>query len=579
MSSRTVYTMLEEAAAQLGHAAALHQPRTEQGKRSYRQYTWDEFRDAAREVAAALISLGIRKGDVVAIASETRAELYIADFGIMACGAVSAALYTSYAAADLVRTLRACGARAVFAEDPKTLKRLESAAAAPLEVRWILLTGRAEGAATLDDLRQAGREAMARDPELWPRISRDVRPEDPAILYLTSGATGEPKMALVAHGALVANADIGPEVLNAGPHDSTLAFLPSAHITQRVVMELLAIRCGVSVWFSESLLRLPQELTAIEPTIFVAPPRLWERIYKTTRTEIGKRPALARNVFYAAIGIGLRVSELRLEGRPVPRWMENARKLADRLVYRKLRERFGRRLRYAASGAAPLGADLARFYLAIGLPLHEGYGLTEGGIVVLNPMDRQKPGSIGKPLPGVEVKLAPDGELLVRCAYGFLGYFQDPQATAATLRDGWLHTGDLCEMDLDGYLYITGRKKDLVVTSSGRKIYPAHIEDLFKTEPLISHVLLVGDRLPYPAALITVNPAAGSPADPKVVEEVRRAVARVNARLPEFERIHKHRILDRDFTIEDGELTPTLKPRRAAILANHHTVIEELYGP
>jgi long-chain acyl-CoA synthetase len=579
MSSRTAYAMLEETAARLGGAAALHQPYAGDGKRGYRRFAWSEFRDAAREVAVALVSLGIRKGDVVAIASETRAELYIADFGIMACGAVSAALYTSYPAADLVRTLRACRARAVFAEDPKMLQRLEGAAAAPLDVRWILLTGRAEEGIALDDLRQAGREAMARDPELWPRISRDVRPEDPAILYLTSGATGEPKMALVAHRALVANADIGPEVLNAGPQDSTLAFLPSAHITQRVVIELIAVRCGVPVWFSESLLRLPQELMAVEPTLFVAPPRLWERIYKTVRAEIGKRPAPVRAVFYAALGVGLRVAELRQQGRPVPVWMEQARKLADRLVYRKLRERFGRRLRFAASGAAPLGAGLARFYLAIGVPLHEGYGLTEGGIVVLNPMGRQKPGSIGRPLPGVEVRLAPDGELLVRCPFFFLGYFQDPQATAAALRGGWLHTGDLCEIDEEGYLFLTGRKKELVVTSSGRKIYPAHIEDLFKTEPVVSHVLLVGDRLPYPAALITVNPAAGSPADPKTAEEVRRAVARVNARLPEFERIHKYRILDRDFTIEDGELTSTLKLRRERILENHRAVIEELYGP
>jgi long-chain acyl-CoA synthetase len=248
-------------------------------------------------------------------------------------------------------------------------------------------------------------------------------------------------------------------------------------------------------------------------------------------------------------------------------------------VYRKLRQRFGRRLRFAASGAAPLGADLARFYLAIGLPLHEGYGLTEGGIVVLNPMDRQKPGSIGKPLPGVEVKLASDGELLVRCPFVFQGYFQDPQATAIALRDGWLRTGDLCEIDQDGYLFITGRKKELVVTSSGRKIYPAHIENLFKTEPMISHVFLVGDRLPHPAALITVNAASGGPTDTTVVEEVRRAVARVNARLPEFERIHKYRILDRDFTIEDGELTPTLKLRRDRILERHRALIEELYGP
>jgi long-chain acyl-CoA synthetase len=563
---RTVYAMLEETAAQLGGVAALHQP--SDGR--YRQYTWSDFRDAAREIAVALVSLGIRKGEVVAISSETRAELYLADFGIMACGAVSAALYTSYPAADLVHTLRACGARAVFAEDPAMLKRLQAAADPPLEVRWILLTA-------LDELRKTGRDALARDPELWRRVSEGVSPGDPAILYLTSGATGEPKMALIAHRALVANADIGPEVLHAGPHDSTIAFLPSAHIIQRLVMELLMVRCGVPVWFSESLIRLPQELRSIEPTLFVAPPRLWERIYKTACTEIGKRSAVTRKVFYAALGVGLRVAELRLEGKPVPGWMENARRLADRVVFRKLRERFGRRLRFAASGAAPLGADLARFYMAIGLPLHEGFGLTEGGIVILNPIGRQKPGSIGQPLPGVEVKLAEDGELLVRSAYGFLGYFQDPAATASVMEGEWLHTGDISRQDEEGYFYITGRKREVVITSAGRKIYPALVENLFKTEPVISHVFLCGDSLPYPVALLTVNPAAGLPSDPSVIEEVRRAVSRVNRRLAEFDRIHRFRILDREFTIEDGELTATMKLRRARIFENHRALIAELF--
>jgi long-chain acyl-CoA synthetase len=402
-------------------------------------------------------------------------------------------------------------------------------------------------------------------------------------------------MALVSHGALVANADLGPEVLGLGPDDSTIAFLPSAHIIQRLVMELLAIRCGTPVWFSESLLRLPQELTSIEPTFFVAPPRLWERVYKTVRTEVGKKPAVVRNMVYAALGIGIRAAELRLAGKPVPRWMESACKLADRVVYRKLRERFGRNLRFAASGAAALGADLARFYMAIGLPLHEGFGLTEGGIVILNPRGRQKPGSIGKALPGVEARLAEDGELLLKSPYGFLGYFRDPAATASVMEGEWLHTGDICRLDDEGYFYITDRKKDVVVTSAGRKIYPALVESLFKTETVVNQVFLLGDNLPYPVALLTINPAGAlalkgmeeykdrSYADltraQAVVEEVERALSRVNRRLAEFDRIHRFRILDREFTIEEGELTATMKLRRARILENHRALIEELYRP
>ena len=594
MEQRTVFGMLEATAARYGGSVGLHQPCDGEGGGRYRRYTWAEFRDASREIAAALATLGIRKGDVAAIASETRAELYLADFGIMALGTVAAALYTAYHAGDLVRTLRLCGAKLVFAEDPKMLKRLQAAADSPLAVHWVLLAGREQGVMSLDELRQLGRDAMERDPDLWPRLRQDVRSEDPAILYLTSGATGEPKMALLSHGALVANASIGPEVLGATPRDSTIAFLPSAHIIQRLVMELLMVYCGVPVWFSVSLLRLPQELVSIEPTLFVGPPRLWERIYKTVTTEIGKRPAPVRKLAQAALGLGLRITDLELAGRPVPLRMKIARGVADRMVYRKIRQRFGRRLRFAASGAAPLGADLARFYMAIGLPLHEGFGLTEGGIVILNPTGRQKPGSIGKPLPGVEVRLAEDGELEIKCAYMFMRYFEDPEATASVMDGEWLRTGDICEQDDEGYLFITGRKKEVVVTSAGRKIYPALVENLFKTEPLINHVLLLGDKLPYPVALVTVNTAAAlalkgmegykdrPPSEvvkaPLVGEEVERAVSRVNRRLAEFDRIHRFRILERDFTIEDGELTATLKLRRARILANHSALIDELYS-
>ena len=591
MNPRTVFGILDQTAARYGENAALHQPSGGQ----YRRWTWNEFRDVSRDIAAGLASLGIRKGEVVAIASETRAELYLADFGIMAMGAVAAALYTAYHPSDLVRTLRACGARLVFAEDTKMMQRLQAATDLPLGVQWVLFEGSAPGVMTFEDLRQAGRGAMGRDSDLWPRLRQDVRPEDAAILYLTSGATGEPKMALLSHGALVSNASIGPEVLHAGPEDSTIAYLPSAHIIQRLVMELLMVYCGVPVWFSVSLLRLSHELTAIEPTLFVAPPRLWERVYKTIMTEIGKRPAPLRKTAQAAIDLGLRVADLRIAGRPLPLWMKLALPLADRAVFSKIRGRFGRRLRFAASGAAPLGADLARFYMAIGLPLHEGFGLTEGGIVILNPEGRQKPGSIGKVLPGVEVRLSEDGELQLKSSYAFMGYFDDPEATASVWEGDWLRTGDICEQDSEGYFFITGRKKEIVITSTGRKVYPALVENLFKTEPLINHVLVIGDNLPFPVALVTINTAAAlalkgmdgykdrPPSEiaraAPVEQAVDRTFSRVNRRLAEFERIHRFRILDRDFTIEDGELTATMKPRRTRILANHRDVVESLFRP
>jgi long-chain acyl-CoA synthetase len=244
----------------------------------------------------------------------------------------------------------------------------------------------------------------------------------------------------------------------------------------------------------------------------------------------------------------------------------------DRVVFRKIRQRLGGRIRIAASGAAPLGKDLAEFYAAIGMPLIEGYGLTEGGVVALNPLDRPKSGSIGKLLPNFEARIEDDGELLLRGPCIFSGYYKDPEATAAVLRDGWLATGDIAEVDSEGYWYITGRKKDLIVSSNGKKIYPSRIEVLFKREPAINQVLLIGDRMPYVTALFTVN---GNPGETRAAVE--KAVKDVNKQLASFEQIRKFKILERDFSIEAGEVTPTMKIRRNRVLENHRAAVSEMY--
>jgi long-chain acyl-CoA synthetase len=526
----------------------------------------------------------------VALNSETRLEFYLADLGIMANGSVAAALYPSYPPKDLVRTIESAGACAAFIENPAMLEALRQA---PVR-QWILLTGRAAGALALEDLRQMGREALHRDPALMERLCSELDPSDPAVLYLTSGATGEPKMALVTHQAIVSNIDMGPAVLPLGPEDCTVAFLPSAHIAQRVVMEFLPIRCGMPVTFSESLLKLPQEIRKVRPTILLAPPRMWERIYCTICTELRKRPAPARKLFYGALALALAAARYRRVGQPVPARIRAPLKFADRLLFRKIRERFGGRLRSPCSGAAPLGKDLAEFYEAIGMPLIEGYGLTEGGVAVLNPLNRPKPGSIGKPMPDTDVRFLEDGEMLIKSPCLFSGYLNDPQTTAEVLRDGWLHTGDLGHADSEGYIFITGRKKELIVSSTGKKIYPARVEDLFKMEPLVSQVLLIGDRLPFLTALFTINPTAADALKgmepwkgrtaaeiaqaPPVLAEIRKAVARVNKQLAPFEQVRKYRLLARDFSIENGELTATMKLRRAQALANCKAQIDELYA-
>ena len=589
MTARTLYQVLEETARIHGAAPALHQPKGH-GKDNYLTYSWNEYKQAADEISAGLAVIGIAKGDVVALDSETRLEFYLADLGILANGSIAAALYPSYPPKELIRTIESVNARAVFVEDAKTFETLRSAAVR----HWILLTGEAEGALSLAALRELGRQAIAANPELLAGIRAQFTPADPAILYLTSGATGEPKMALVTHAAIVANLDMGPAVLPLGPEDSTVAFLPSAHIAQRVVIELFPLRWGMPVTFFESLMKLPQDIRKVRPTILLAPPRMWERIYSTICTELRKRPAPARKAFYSALALGLAAARYRRQGKSVPLRIRLPLRLADRLMFRKVRERFGGRIRVAASGAAPLGKDLAEFYEAIGMPLIEGYGLTEGGVVSLNPVDRPKPGSTGKPLPGVEVRISDEGELLIHSPCLFSGYLNDPQTTAEVLRDGCLHTGDLGHIDEEGYIFITGRKKELIVSSTGKKVYPSRVESMFKMEPLINHVLLIGDRLPFVTALFTVNiPAAHtlkgmdewkrcSEAEttqaPPLLAEIQKAVARVNKLLAPFEQIRKYRVLPREFSIEQGELTATMKVRRTRAMENFKEQIDELYA-
>jgi long-chain acyl-CoA synthetase len=570
MNPTTIPELLRSAAEKCSDGLALRQP---SGK-DVHTWTWSQYLQAAEEVAAGLQALGIAKGDHVALCSETRAEFYLADQGILMNGSVAAALYPSYPAAELLKTIQTAEAKALFVEDQKTFAKLKQA---PVK-RIILLTGEAEGAISLKDLRRHG------------RFAAEVTGSDEAILYLTSGATGEPKMVMVTHGAVLANVKMGPAVLPLTKDDITVAFLPSAHIAQRVVVEMLPILSCSAVSFAESLSKLPNELRAVQPTYFLAPPRVWERMYTTIRTEVLKRPAIAQKAFFAALALGLGASKYRRMGKPVPLRIRLPLRAADKLIFSKIRERLGGRIRVAASGAAPLGADLAEFYEAIGLPLIEGYGLTEAGVTALNPLDAPRPGSIGKALPGVTFRIADDGEILIHGPTLSKGYFRDVDATAEVLRGGWIHTGDVGMIDSEGYIYITGRKKELIVASNGKKIFPARVESLFKFEPLISHVVLAGDKLPHLVALFTINSqvaevlpgvsdhTAPPNESPAVIAEVQAIVNRVNKQLAAFEQVKRFRILPRDLSIDFGELTPTMKVRRKQVMENFQAEVDALYN-
>jgi len=592
MPGRTVFNVLEETAARQGDAVALYQPAgASKGERNYKTFTWNGWATASREIGLGLRALGVTHGELVCILSETRAEFYLVDLGIMASGGISAALYTAYPMPDLVKNIRGVAPRFLFLESPKTLQALSAAATAQnlaLPEKLILMTGEAEGTMTLEALQQLGRELLAQNPSAADEMTQAISPDDGAILYLTSGATGEPKMGVVSHAAIIANLDMAPTSFPIGPEDSTVVFLPSAHIAQRIVLELIPMRMGTPIYFAENLTRLAADLKVIRPTMFLAPPRVWERMYATIINELKKRPMIAQKIFHGALGLGLEAARLKQQGKPLPAWMSRALKLAEKLVFSKVKERLGGRLRIAASGAAPLGKDLAEFFSGIQMPLLEGYGLTEAGVITFNPLDGAKPGSIGKVLPGIQLRLAEDGELQVKTPCIFKGYYKDPAATASVIGpDGWFSTGDLAEVDDQGYWYITGRKKELIVSSNGKKIYPARIENLFKMEPLVSQVVLIGDKKPYITALLTINlqqaqTIKGMTGDAVVTAEpVSKAVSdligRVNKQLADFERIRRFKVLERDLSIEQGELTPTMKIRRGRVLENHKELVSQLY--
>ncbi len=579
MSGRTLFSALEEAAARHGERPALYQPVAGSNGEKYTTYTWNQYAQAVKEIACGLRSLGIGHGDVVALQSETRAEFYLADMGVIANGSIAAAMYTSYPQGEAIQKLRNCGAKLVFVENSKMMATLAASAAGEeaLDIQWVLLTGSAEDILNLDDVRAKGREAIAADPQLFARIYVETQPEDIAIIYLTSGSTGEPKMGMVSHKSIVFNLKAAPPVLPLTAEDRTIAFLPSAHITQRLVMQMLPLEYGMSVYFSESLSRLPKEIQELRPTFLVAPPRLWERIYQSIVTEIKKKPPLIQKIFHGGLGLGMRARQLKWEGKIVPPWVSAPLAVVDKLIFSKVRERLGGNLRIAVSGSAPLGKDLAGFYQAIGVNLVEGFGLTEGGVTHLNPLERPKVGSIGKLFPGVEAKLMEDGELALAGDTLFTGYFRDPETTKKVFAGKWLLTGDIASVDEEGYWYITGRKKEILVASNGKKIYPARIESLFKVEPAISQVVLVGDKRPFVTALFTMS-AAADQSGRNAEEIVKAAVREVNRRVESHEQIRKFKVLAREFSVEAGEITPTMKVRKGVILERYAAEVTEMYA-
>jgi long-chain acyl-CoA synthetase len=560
-----------------------------------------EFFEQVRDLSLGLGELGMRPGDRVAVVSESLPEWVAVDLAVLTAGAVTVPVYPTLSAAQVRYILEDSGARLAVVSTTAQVEKLAALREVLPNLTAVVvmdpLTHPPAGVITLDDVvarghaRLTGAWGVGRD---YRETARQIRPDRLATIIYTSGTTGEPKGVMLTHGALVSNVQGAATVLDVGLEDTALSFLPLSHAFERMVA-FVYLYTGVTMMFAESLDTVGRDIGIVRPSVITGVPRLYEKFQARILEKGGSGPAARAALFRWAVDVGTAAVRAQQRGEvPGPvRRLQLA--LAERLVFRKIREGLGGRLRLLVSGSAPLGLEQAIFFTAIGLPISEGYGLTETAPAVsVNPAHDRRIGTVGPPLPDVEVRVAPDGEILVRGPNVMTGYYNKPEATAEVLRDGWLHTGDVGTLE-DGYLRITDRKKDLIVTSGGKKVAPQPIEAALKRAPLVGEAVLVGDGRRFVAALLVPDfpslerelAAEGVPppadraalvADPAVVARYARIVEALNAELAQFEKIKKFVLLPREFTIDSGELTPTLKVRRRVIEERERERIERLYA-
>jgi long-chain acyl-CoA synthetase len=564
--------------------------------------TWREYGTAVDEVAAGLVELGVAAGERVGILSSNQVRWHQADLGTMSAGAVSVPLYPTSASGQLAYVLRHSGARVCFVEDRDQLaKVLLRRHDLPDLARVVLLCDVPDGLdddflLTFDDLRGLGRDCLVRQPTVLRDRCEALSAETTATIVYTSGTTGPPKGAVLSYGNLSATIRAITSVVPIGPDDRFLSFLPLSHIAERMISHFGQLAAGGETWFARSLATVPDDLRACRPTLFFAVPRVWEKFKVAILDEVAVSPRPARALAERYLEVGARVTAAE-RAHTRPRILDRVAYAAlDRVVGAKIRQQTGLdRARFLVSGAAPIHPDLLWWFSGLGLPIAEVYGQTEDcGPTTLNPPGRLRIGSTGLPLPGVEVRIEADGEILARGRNVCSGYLDDAKATKALLDDeGWMHSGDLGRIDADGYLYVTGRKKDLIITSSGKNIAPQALESRLRSEPLLSQAVVIGDGRPYLTALLALDSEAiahwsastdgradfeALSNDPALREEIGKAVDTANEERSRIEQIKQWRILPRELTVAGGELTPTLKIKRDVVAQRFADLIEEMYA-
>jgi long-chain acyl-CoA synthetase len=531
---------------------------------------WSEAAAAVEELANGLLALGVRKGDAFAVLGRTMLEWALFDFALGLVGAIGAPIYANSSTRDTLYVLEHSEAVGVLVEDGDQRAKV---AAADLE--HVL------GFDELDELRARGREYARAHPGALDERADSIEEDDLFTYIYTSGTTGPPKACMIRHRnyyAMVQKGDLMEERLT-GPGDVMLLYLPLAHNYGRL-LHLSAPHVGYAIAFLPDPLRSGEELPRVRPTVFPSVPRVYEKIHAAVLAKFDEETGAKRRIADWALRVGGRVSRLRQEGRPLPLALAAQYRLADRLVYAKVKARLGGRLRIANSGGAPLSREVAEFFHALDILILEGYGLSEcTTAATVNRPQAFKFGTVGRPLPGVELRIAEDGEILVRSDTVFAGYYRDEAATREVLdADGWLLTGDVGAIDEDGFLTITDRKKDIIVTAGGKNVAPQNLENDLKATKVVSQALVVGDRKPYIAALIALDEqaTAGKSEDERRAA-VQAAVDAVNRDRSRYEQINRFAILPRDLSMDEGELTPTLKLKRKVVMEHFADELASLY--
>jgi len=591
MAERTIYQMLKESVQKFGRRPALGRKQGE----AYRYLTYDEVWERVRALRKGLAALGVKKGDRIALLSENRPEWALTDLAAHCLGVVAVAIYPTLPTPQVQYLVSDSAARVLVVSTEKQLaKALQLRPHVRTLEQIVVMDGPApEGVLTFDEVCERGKSSGIRDADLDAQAA-DVSPDDMATLIYTSGTTGDPKGAMLTHTNLLYTGHAALQIVELNENDVFLSFLPLCHIIERVGGYYLPLSIGARIVYSEGVFAIANEIAEVKPTVFLCVPRLYENVMERILEHAAKLPARRKRVLDWALAVGKECVERKEAGRSIGPILALKRAIADRLALRTIREKAsGGRARFFVSGGAPLNPVTAAFFEAFGVRILEGYGLTECPVISLNRPDRSRLGTVGPPLPGIEVKIAPDGEILARGPSLMRGYFGKPEATAETIDEaGWLHTGDVGEMTPDGMLKITDRKKDIIVLANGKNVAPQPIEARLKESPYIAEIVLIGDRQGSLVAIVVpafdrLRAWAKQNEIPAhdMGELTRRAetrklfkdeIDRLSGDLADFERIKRFSLVEQPFSIETGELTPTLKVKRKIIAQKYTHLIEQM---